>query len=273
MSTILDSIIDPAQTAYVKGRSVMDNIRCNLFMKKYCKNHNIDACLTSLDAKKAFDSVDHKYMDKVLSKYGFGNEFRKYFKIIYTDLKSIVMVNGYLTEEFNIERGVKQGDALSCAIFILCIDPLIRNMNRNEKIKMIDILPNKSGNKITHKASGYADDIAVVTLNDRESIEEIFNEYQRLTNHSGLELNAEKTEILQLNNDRVNKYEVKYGGKINTIKCVDRIKICSINFCKDLNEEYKMNVTEKIIKFEYKLKPWLHRYLTFEGKVLIIKTF
>jgi exonuclease III len=273
MSTILDSIIDPAQTAYVKGRSVMDNIRCNLFLKKYCKNHNIDACLTSLDAKKAFDSVDHNYIDKVLSKYGFGNKFRKYFKIIYTDLKSKVMVNGYLTEEFNIERGVKQGDALSCAIFILCIDPLIRNMNRNEKIKMIDISPNKSGNKIKHKASGYADDISVVTLNDRESIEEIFNEYQRLTKHSGLELNAEKTEILQLNNDRVNKYEVKYGGKINMIKCVDRIKICGINFCKDLNEEYKMNVTDKIIKFEYKLKPWLHRYLTFEGKVLIIKTF
>jgi exonuclease III len=273
MSGVLDSVIDPSQTAYVKGRSVMDNIRSNLFLKKYCKDNKIDACLTSLDAKKAFDSVNHKYIDKVLTKYGFGEGFRRYFKVLYTDLKSKVMVNGYLTEEFNIKRGVKQGDALSCAIFILCIDPLLRNINQNKKIKQVDIPSNKSGRKITHKASGYADDIAVITKNDCESIKEIFKEYERLTNQSGLELNAEKTEILQLNNNRINKYRISYKGQSSTINCVDKIKICGINFCEDLNEEYKMNVTDKIIKFEFKLKPWFHRYLTMEGKILIIKTF
>ena len=56
----------------------MEKIRCNLFLKKYCKDHKIDACLTSLDSKKAFDSVDHKYIDNVLRKYGLGEEFRKY---------------------------------------------------------------------------------------------------------------------------------------------------------------------------------------------------
>jgi len=70
----------------------------------------------------------------VLRKYGLGEEFRKYFNILYIDLKSKVMVNGYLPEEFNIYMGVKQGDALGCAIFILCIYPLLKNINQKKKI-------------------------------------------------------------------------------------------------------------------------------------------
>jgi len=52
--------------------------------------------------------------------------------------------------------------------------------------------------KIKHKASGFADDISVISMNDNESINNIFYEYQRLTNKSGLTLNADKTEILNL---------------------------------------------------------------------------
>ncbi len=29
MTKVLEDIVDPAQTAYIPGRSVMDNIRCN----------------------------------------------------------------------------------------------------------------------------------------------------------------------------------------------------------------------------------------------------
>jgi len=132
VNKVLESIIDTSQTAYIPGRSVMDNLRGNKFMKDYCKQHNIDAVLVSLDAKKAFDSVNHEYIDTVLVNYGFGEVFRHYFKTLYKDLSAKILINGYLSKKISIERGVKQGDALSCAIFILCIDPLIRNINKNK---------------------------------------------------------------------------------------------------------------------------------------------
>jgi len=59
MANQLNEIIDPSQTAYVPGQSVMDNIRSNFFIKNLCKSKNIDGLLISLDAKKAFDSVSH----------------------------------------------------------------------------------------------------------------------------------------------------------------------------------------------------------------------
>jgi hypothetical protein len=62
MSKVLDDIIDPNQTAYVRGRSVADNLRSILFMKEHCQEEGLDAVLISLDAEKAFDSVSHQYV-------------------------------------------------------------------------------------------------------------------------------------------------------------------------------------------------------------------
>ncbi len=276
LNPILDTIIDPCQTAYVPGRSVMDNLRSNQFLKDHCKKNGIKAILTSLDARKAFDSVDHNYIDLVLSKYGFGNSFRFYFKTLYKDISARIIINGHFSDPISIGRGVKQGDALSCAIFILCMDPLLRNLNHNKRIKVVEI--NRKGNTekywTSHKACGFADDVSVICTDDKVSLQQVFFEYQRLTDMSGLTLNAEKTEILCLDPvvDR-KKFEVEYGKLLIEIESVPKLKICGLHFCKDLNEEYNLNVINKIDNIICKLNVWKSRHLTFEGKSLILKTF
>ena len=44
-------------------RSIADNLRSIYFLKQHCRDNNIEAVLVSLDAKKAFDSVDHGYIE------------------------------------------------------------------------------------------------------------------------------------------------------------------------------------------------------------------
>jgi len=185
-------------------------------------------------------------------------------------LKKITV--GYFSDKIKIERGVKQGDALSCAIFILCIDPLIRNLNNNVRIKGVTITSKVMKDNVKHKASGFADDISVISMNDNESINNIFYEYQRLTNKSGLTLNADKTEILNLTEEN-KTYRINYEGKSFNIDNVTKLKICGIYFCTSKSDEYQLNVLDKIEKLKINLRKWESRRLTLEGKSLILKTF
>jgi hypothetical protein len=46
-----------------------------------------------------------------------------------------------------------------------------------------------------------------------------------------------------------------------------------LNCCSTIDEEYQLNVVEKIKKLSYKIKLWSQRHLTMEGETLIVKTF
>ena len=122
------------------------------------KRKKIKGLLVGVDARKAFDSVDHEYMQEVLKSYGFGPKFINWVKILNKNLTAEILVNGYTTEKINIEQSVKQGDALSCFLFILCMDPLIRKVNSDLAVQGLNI-----GNPTTiDKLCAYADDIVFI---------------------------------------------------------------------------------------------------------------
>ena len=134
MSEGLARVISEAQTAYVKGRLINDNIRAVLMVLKMSREEaDMDNLIISLDAKKAFDSVEHSYIETCLKKVGLEH-FVPIFRTLYANLRSDIIVNGKVTKGYSIKRGVKQGDALSCILFILCIEPLLRNIENNVNI-------------------------------------------------------------------------------------------------------------------------------------------
>ncbi len=103
---------------------------------------------------------------------------------------------------------------MRCAIFILCIDPLLRNLNKNKRIEEVKIRrKNAKNEEINFKGSAYADDISVICKKSFECIQQVFYEYERLTKRSGLELNADKTEILNLNSQEKDLISFNYNGE------------------------------------------------------------
>jgi hypothetical protein len=103
------------------------------------------------------------------------------------------------------------------------MDPLIRNLNKNKKIEPIIFKSKLTHMVVKHKASGYADDIAIVCRNKLGSVQEVLLEYERLTRKSGLELHADKTEILRIGH--LNEQEVllsnNYMGIAYKIRNID----------------------------------------------------
>ncbi len=267
-NTILNSVLNPHQTAYIPGRIVHDNLRTVDIVKDMCHSHKIEGYLVSLDAKKAFDSVNHNFIDGVLCKFNCSEYFRKIVRVLYHNITSRVIVNGYLSDKFPIQRSVKQGDALSCVLFIMCMETVIKSINQNPLIASIRI-----NNVVVPKVLAFADDIAVLVSN-KTSIIETIKEYNLFSKVSGLYLNVDKTEIMNLKSSVVDESIILDGTSEQTIiRFTSNVTICGKFFSLDCNAEHSHNVLAKIDKLSKALSAWSKRSLSIFGRNLILKTF
>ena len=272
LTKIVSDKICQEQTAYLPGRLINDNIR-SMLMTMDMANHdeNVDGVIVSLDARKAFDSVDHEYIRSTLIAFGLGR-FIKIFDVLYKDLKSNIILNGTVIDGYRILKGVKQGDALSCILFVMCMEPLLRNIKGNAHIEGIN---SAKLNINLPKVYGYADDVNALVKANPTSIQNLFTEYEKFTESSGLMLNADKTEILRFKkrNQVVTEYNVRYRGNNYLLKSQNEIKVNGILFLQDPRAREVRNVEKVIAAMTKHLEKWSRRHLTLIGKILILKTY
>jgi exonuclease III len=261
--------ISNVQTAYIKGRNITDNIRIiNSAIQLSNEELDINAAIIALDAQKAFDSVNHDYVKNLLDKIGL-NRFKNIFDILYRGLSNDILVNNRVHGSHNITNGVKQGDALSCTLFVLAIEPLLRNIEANRSIKPVcSTLLQYTWPKIV----GYADDLTCIVHNDSKSKQSIFNEYERLTKASGLKLNADKTEIydycsIEIRQTRPLASTIRYLGESYTIQPLNSIKINGVVLSKDYGSMRKINTDILINKMDEHFRNWAKRNLSLLGRV------
>ena len=211
-------------------------------------------------------------MESCLKAYGFPNKYIEWIKTLYNDLTASIMVNGFTTDTFKVLRSVKQGDALSCALFVICIDPLLRAIERSTQVKMIQIV--KFDNFGSVKTLSYADDITVI-CKDLDSIQEVLNIYNTFSKLSGIELNIPKTEIIKIgcrNTERITTLTITYDHERHDIITQEHAKICGLYFSPTPDIAYQHNITAKIDKFQTVINLWRTRNLTIIGKIIIIKS-
>ena len=65
------------------------------------------------------------YLHSVLHSFGFGRKFRRWISILYTQVGSHVLVNGWKTRRIDVTRGVRQGCPLSPLLYVLDAEPLV----------------------------------------------------------------------------------------------------------------------------------------------------
>ncbi len=117
----LPSIIDHSQTGFLKGRYIGENIRILYETLDNVNETNSPGLFFFADFEKAFDTVEHAFLIKVMQKFNFGNDIINWVKLFYSGAKSCVSNNGYLSDFFSINRGVRQGCPLSPYLFIMAI--------------------------------------------------------------------------------------------------------------------------------------------------------
>ena len=93
-------------------------------MVHYTEATEQNGLLIALDQEKAYGKITHDYLLRALETYNFLESFWKTVKFLYENAETSVMINRVLSKPFNVTRGVRQGDPLSCLLFNIVIEPL-----------------------------------------------------------------------------------------------------------------------------------------------------
>ena len=102
--------------------------------------------MTFIEFKKAFDSINRETMWKILRHYRIPEKIANIIKCLYDGSISAVSIDGILSKEFLITRGVLQRDTMAPFLFIIVLDYVLQNIeattnlqkNRNEMLLDLD---------------------------------------------------------------------------------------------------------------------------------------
>ena len=128
----IQKLIHDDHTGFLKGRYIGENINTLLGTMEIINEENIPAILINIDFEKAFVYFERDFISTALNEYNFGPYFKTLVKILYNDIDSSVINNGYISGACPVSRGVRQGCPLSPYLFILCAEIMV-TVIRNEK--------------------------------------------------------------------------------------------------------------------------------------------
>ena len=104
------------------GRSCAQQIRILRRVLEGFRDYQLLLVVTFIDFKKAFDSINRKVMFAVLRHYGIPEAVVNAISVLYKNSKSALMVDGGLSDPFDVTTGVLQGDVLAPFLFVVLVD-------------------------------------------------------------------------------------------------------------------------------------------------------
>ena len=78
----------------------------------------------SLDFKKGFDTINHHFLFSLLEELRFKESFIRWIQTLHNNANGKVINYGWISEQFSIKRGVRQGCPLSALLFIIVAEIL-----------------------------------------------------------------------------------------------------------------------------------------------------
>ena len=157
---------------------------------------------------------------------------------LYRDTSAKLIVNGFLTEAFSIESGVKQGCPLSSLLFAIVMEPLARAILEDPLFRGLGfrIPGNKEVRVIQH-----LDDMTLFSKNSH-AVSAFMQKVMQFNTLSGASINYGKSFIIRLDRQsRVLSLDGPELCNINVLAPGEFRKILGIFFGRDIDEYVKEN--------------------------------
>ena len=269
LEKVLPGIIHENQCAYVKGRTIFDAVRSIGVIMECTNLDNIAGLMTTLDFKKAFDPISWQFLTEALRSFNFGESFIRWVKVLYSDVSSCVMNNGFPSGLFEIKRGVRQGNPLSPYLFIIALEIVNVAIRKNKEIEGITLEEKRN------QAQCFRIRDLTTFVKNTKSFRLLVTLLDNFVNISGLKINEEKTETYSLGSLHAAPEDIVISivNKPMLIKIKIKIKILGIHFTYDWQKFPELNFESIIKSVKKSINLWNWRNLTLLGRIQIIKMY
>lgn len=260
LQQVLSSLISVDQTGFMLGRHSFHNTRRLLNILNSPSSSSPEV-IVSLDAEKAFDRVEWRYLFFVLQKFGFSPDFISWIRLLYACPVASVLTNGLKSTSFPLYRGTRQGCPLSPLLFALAIEPLAIWLRQEDGFEGIT----RAGN--VHKLSLYADDLLLYMSNPASSLPVVLTILDKFGSYSGYKLNLHKSELFPVNSSArkipQNFFPFKYSS--------DGFRYLGVFITNSLKTIFSKNFLPLVERCKLDFDRWSGLPLSLMGRVNLVK--
>lgn len=264
---VIDHIISPSQSAYIKGRYIGENTRLVYDVIQHLNKTKQSGVIMAADFEAAFETVSWPYLRSVIRELNFGNYFMKLIDTMYLNKQNFsrIIMNGFLGDKIFLQRGIRQGDPVSGYLFNIAVLILSKQITTSKNLTGILLSSNAEV-----RISQYADDTILFLDSTKRSLVGATEELSMFSTQSGLNINWEKTSCMFVGTS--NAPDFVDDAPANKIKWVNEMKILGIYFQRKIDNITEINFERKIELLEKDIAQWKRRHITPLGKITVIKS-
>ena len=271
LKPLLETVVLPTQSAFVPERLISDNIIIAHEVVHGLRTHrsiSSEFIAIKTDMSKAYDRIEWRYLEKLLTVMGFEKKFVDWIMFCVTSVTYSVLINGEEKGKIIPQRGLRQGDPLSPFLFDLCTEGLSHLLNKAESMGDIEGIKFSEDGPAIHHLFVADDSLLMVKASDEQctEIRRILKMYEE---SSGQMISLAKSSIT-------------FGAKIELSRKVKVKEILGIEAeggtskYLGLPECFSGSKVEMLQYFQEKMKSrfhgWYGRLLSAGGKDILLKT-
>ncbi|KAK9048582.1 hypothetical protein SSX86_032453 [Deinandra increscens subsp. villosa] len=265
MAGVIDQIISPEQSAFIKGRQIIDGPLALNEMIDWFGFKKKKMLVFKIDFAKAYDSVSWDYLDTMMQFVGFGNSWRRWIRACLASSRTSILVNGSPTSEFNVGKGLRQGDPLAPFLFILVMEGLhvlIEDACDNGMFSGIHL----DSLKLSHFF--YADDAIFLGKWSKSNIKNILLILDVFRLASGLSINIDKCSLfgVGVDEEQIKSFASMLGCKPG------RFPFIYLGLPVGANMSRIGNWDAIMLKVKRRLSSWKRNLLSIGGRATLVSS-
>lgn len=183
-----EEIIGDYQCGFRAGRSVMDHIFTLKQTQRMGYEYEIPIHVMFIDFQKAYDSIKRNQLYEVMKKLEIPRKLIRLTKVTLEKTKTKIKFNNHMSDYFETNTGLKQGDPLSTTLFNLMLEYIIRESGINRagslKTKTTTLL-------------AYADDVTILSTSEKE-LKNTCKSFIVAAEELNLKINEEKSKYMKM---------------------------------------------------------------------------